>query len=225
MLQAVTPEAEIQGALMAAHRDFVRQSNDPFQESTVPPSIAGTLFTVRFPFREGQTAGAPLGGSGLYSYRDGVLILSLYTQGGYTAPRSTRRTLIRIATRERAGRPYVGANAFGAHARVEVNYLQEDSLASIGQLPASEADLTFETFLRPAEARHLALNALVVVEGFVTYIDNQRLTECARISSPARLDSPTDIRGTQCWLGARITRIAFIDRRSGNVLREWRQRP
>jgi hypothetical protein len=78
-----------------------------------------------------------------------------------------------------------------------------------------------EISLPGPQALKVALDSALVVEGTIEALDDGKLNLCKSNDSAPKIDAPTEIHGSDCWIGANVTRIAFIRKSTGEVLREW----
>ena len=71
------------------------------------------------------------------------------------------------------------------------------------------------------EARTLVENVRVEIEGTMTALTPGKLVDCVRSYSGPAIDAPYSITETTCWVGANITRIAYVNSATGAVLKEF----
>lgn len=186
------------------------------------------------------------GQAGYFTYANGALRLIFSPREAWTVSGSPHRLIGVIVERTRPGRGYVGSNAYGARAAVSVVWREEDALAFIDRpmgraspyaqespsIPANLRryapadpldDYWIEASLPPSEARLLAANARLIVEGVVRPITGGTLAECHSNYGSPTVDNPREIFISTCWLGASIDRVAIVDARSQAVLQEWQR--
>ena len=72
------------------------------------------------------------------------------------------------------------------------------------------------------EARALATNAQLIIEGTITRIVGGGVNFCKPLDREATASEPVEIHGEECWIGANVSGIAFTGK-SGEVLKEWVQ--
>lgn len=81
------------------------------------------------------------------------------------------------------------------------------------------SDISYRAQLPPDEARRLAANAIVVLEGNLEASDGV-LADCGLEELNASLDDPTLVNRFECRNRATLTRIALEDP-TGKVLASW----
>lgn len=121
-------------------------------------------------------------------------------------------------------------NSYGASTTVEVYRSTEFGFASVstGYTPVFPglADrvtfLTHEVRLAAEQARDLAANLQLVVDGEVIDFRAGRSIVCGTSYSEPTIRRPKEVLGRVCVLSSRISRVAIVDARTGDVLREWR---
>jgi hypothetical protein len=231
------PPAPVERALRAAHRDHVMQLLDKFADSTVDPAAAGQPFQIRARFHNGQVTPAEPG-DGYYTYEEGKLRLILSPSDAAAGYGKPKRLVLRTGGRRVAQRSYVGQNGFGASARVSVERLEEDGLALLERpegesspyrsriMPDIEDRLPKDTYwvemaLSGSQARALALDSEFVVEGALATFPEGGLAECRGTYSGATIDSPLELYGETCWVGAKVSRITFRRRSTGETMKAW----
>ena len=233
-------------AALAAQRRFEDlRRDDQFAELRIDRSIVGRRVRIVGRFGDGNRMGGS-GQAGYYTYSNGALRLIFSPREAWTASGSPRRLIGVMVERTRSGGGYVGSNAYGARAAVTVEWREEDALAFI-ERPAGRTspyaqesppvpanlrrfapadpldDYWFDASLPPSEARLLATNARLIIEGVVRPIAGDTLAECHGTYGRPTVDDPREIFISTCWLGASIDRVAIVDGRSQAVLQEWRR--
>ena len=245
LLAAATAQPDpLRSALSAAHRDYMTQLTDKFAEATADPSLVGKPFKFMHSMHDGDSYSGDMG-SGYYTYHDGKLRLVFipdekYAGAGIEGPKymvgliGSTRTHIRN---------YVGSNAFGVTRTVEVVRLDEDGLAMLDRPEGEESPYTSSGPILPSiaarlpalpkknywvemtlpgpEARKVAMDAALLIEGTIRALDGGKLSYCKANYIEAQIDAPTEIYGSECWVGANVSRIAFIRRSTGEVLKQW----
>lgn len=244
LLAGVPPVDPLQSAFRAAHRDYGAQLSDKFAEATADPAVVGQRFKFVGPVHNGQALGGNPGP--FYTYDDGKLRLIFSLDDKYLGPGLIEGPKYMVGTiggSRRVTDSYTGTNAFGVSARVKVERLEQNDLAmlerpegevspyqsSIKLMPSIEARLpppprdTYwtEVVLPGPQARKLALDAGLVVEGEIATLANGKLNRCKGIYGGPEVDHPLEVYGSECWVAAKVTRIAFIRRSTGEVLKEW----
>lgn len=201
----------------------------------------GQPFSVTLSPRSGHSTGQA-SSSGLWIYEDGVLAYMLGMQEAFDlgATGNDPKT-IQFAGVMTPGKPYAAQNGYGASATVSVEIWNLSALA-INSAPAfdyspihkkleamrgTKSNLPpddFPLFLTVAgdEARRLTQDIRVVVEGTIAPIKGSKSTAlCKALIYEPKVTSPTESRMETCYVGADITRVAYIDTANGKVLREY----
>lgn len=244
LLATAAPAGTLQSAFQAAHRDYSAQLVDKFAETTADPAVIGKPFKFIGPLKDGQALGGPPGP--YYSYDDGKLRLIFIPHEKYAGPgliEGPKYVVGTIGGSRTPTRSYTGTNAFGVTARVQVEKLQENSLAMLerpegevspyrsdsplpaspeSQLPPPPKDTYWvEVALPGPEARRLAQDARFVVEGTIASLHDGKLSICKGFYGEPKVDHPLEVYGSNCWIGANVSRIAFVRKSTGEVLKEW----
>lgn len=248
LLFAVAVQTDpLQSAFAAAHRDYMAQLTDKFAEATADRGVIGKPFKIVRPIKDGQ-AYSGLPGDAYYTYDDGKLRLIFIPDEKYAGPGLIEgpKYLVGIVGGSRkTERSYTGSNAFGVTARVEVVRLVEDGVAmldrpegeenpyqstimtntspTIAQLlpPRPKHSYWLEMTLPGPQARKVARDAALVVEGTIEPLEGGKLSICRGTYIEPKIDTGMEIYGSQCWVGANVRRIAFIRKSTGEVLKEW----
>jgi hypothetical protein len=71
------------------------------------------------------------------------------------------------------------------------------------------------------EARKVATDAALVIEGNIAPLEGGKLSVCKANYIEPQIDAPIEVYGSECWVGANVTRIAFLRKSTGEVLKEW----
>ena len=233
----------LQSAFAAAHRDYMAQLTDKFADATASRAVIGQPFKLLRSLQDGDAhSGAP--GGPYYTYADGKLRLVFILDEKYVGPgiEGPKYWIGMVGGRQAPMRGYVGSNAFGATRHVEVEQLDENGLAMLDRpegeenpyqskflkdepaidLPALPKDSYWLELPLPApEARRVAMDAALVVEGTIQPLDDGKLNVCKSNYSAPEIDAPIEVYGSECWVGANVRRIAFIRKSTGEVLKEW----
>lgn len=168
-----------------------------------------------------------------WTYEEGVL---RYTVGsglnGFQTPGRDWTIDIGIHARMEPGDAYEAQNAFGAKARVEVEMWRQASL-SVTSGPRAERshgrvdimppdDYPLELRVNGETARRLTQSIVLVIDGEVANIGGQKQTAtCVVKYYEPTPGNPTDRTIENCFVGAIIDRIAYVDTSTGKVLREF----
>ena len=112
---------------------------------------------------------------------------------------------------------FIGQTTMGVKFRIE----KSDELSMVVAVSNSYEirNLEYEIVLSPDEARRLAVNAIVVLEGDLEASDGV-LTTCGGEELNASLDDPTLVYRYECSIRANLTRLAIEDG-NGVVLASW----
>jgi len=231
--------------MRAAHAGFAAQRADKFAEVPPVPATAGQTFSLSLRIRSGDSSGISQNDS-FWTYVDGTLLFFFDVERGTftTRNRDTSPKVLYFNAALTPGKPYVGSNAYGAAARVTVEKWRRDALAAVAivegegspymrdqatpykalglEPPAVSKDsYIYEVKVSGPEAKKLVTNMRIVVEGTYTPLKGDKLTDCTSSYSGPRVDSPLEIYQDICWVGATITRIAYVDAATKEVLKEY----
>lgn len=245
LLAGTAPADPLQSAFRAAHRDYSAQLTEKFAETTADPSVIGQRFKFVGRLHSGQVTGAPPGDA-WYAYDDGKLKLTFNPRDNYAGVGiSGPKYFVGIIGGSRVPtRSYTGSNAFGVSARVQVLRLEENGLAMLerpegevsppskystpmppsiaARLPPDPKNTYWVEYALPGpQAKRLAQDAGLVVEGTIAALADGKLSYCESTYIGAKIDNPLEIYGSECWVGAKVSRIAFIRMSTGEVLKEW----
>lgn len=206
----------------------------------------GQAFSVSFSPESGKSTGQSTA-AGYWMYEKGELTYTLFGFDGstYVANDDDKVSTLVFAGNLTAGKPYAAHNAYGASATVSVDIWRLSALA-ITSAPAFEysagdrksraeaeargygkSNLPPDDFplimtVAGEEARRLTQDIRVVVEGTIAPIKGSKATAlCKAKAFEASIDSPTEHRVETCYVGADITRVAYVDSASGKVLQEY----
>jgi hypothetical protein len=223
------PVSPVDRITSAAYRDYEVQLTDKFAATTVRPA-PGEPFRLAIPLGNGDLVGARIG-SAYYSYADGALTLSLSSEEtkGDRLPMLLRKPKLLAAS------SYRGQNGFGAAANVRTERLLYQGVALIegpAGVPTSRyAGITYvaphdywhRITLDGPEAKALALDTDIVVEGKLANLPGGKAAACqTRISDPT-ISHPLEVFFTLCYAGAVVDRVAYVRRSTGAVLKEWKR--
>ena len=129
---------------------------------------------------------------------------------------------ISVASTSHRGGSYVGSNAFGVRARVDVTNESDESIL----IPLSEGGtpghprVHYEAHLGPAQARDLTRRVVLRVAGELGPNGREK-SLCSTNTDTATLGDPHEKRFRFCNLPGRLTHLEFIDSSDGSVLAEW----
>ena len=226
--QTITDAPSFIAAIKAAKA--ADNSTDQFAEKPAN-TLAGKLFKLTLPLSDR--------GEAAYHYADGVLTLDLSPT--LRAPTSEiRRTVptLKVSSSRQSLGSYVGQNAFGATAKVTSS---ETDNAAIGIVDSPKAmqpvDLTgsgigrfgratdwwTQLTLPPAEAKATAFDTVAVVEGIYADLPYKKFSAgaCSIDGRTATVSSPYETFVDTCFVGAKVTRVAFVRKSTGAVVKEW----
>lgn len=247
LLAAAAQADPLQATFTAVHRDYMAQLVDKFAEVTADPSVIGKPFKIVWPIKDGQ-AYSGLPGDAYYTYDDGKLRLIFIPDEKYAGPgliEGPKYLVGIVGGSRRTERSYVGSNAFGVTARVQVVRLLEDGIAMLAR-PEGEENPYRSTIMKDTlpnvaqllphppknsywlemalpgpQARKVATDAALVVEGTIEPLEGGKLSICKGTYIEPKIDTAMEIYGSQCWVGANVYRIAFVRKSTGEVLKEW----
>ena len=221
-----TIPTDFRAVMTAARRDHVARKTDQFAAATVDQSFMGKPFRVAVPVDP------------LYYPENNRLVFTVRTRsnmplGMYRKPDGStgffeRVHYIEVARTERAGGSYIGQNAFGVTKQVTVKHQTHDGVAIVGEAPEDggrEAlgvpTYDYETTLPGPQAKALAADTQMVLEGTYAPLEGGNLTSCFNDGSGPTINSPTLVTSLNCYAGAHISRVAFVRVSTGEVLKEW----
>jgi hypothetical protein len=212
---------------LEAYKNRIAQQRDSFAADAVEAKLEGRSFTWSAPLKNGRALGDP-SSQPFYSYENGSLTLSI---GPHYDPKLT--VVTRRPERVKSS-SYVGQNTFGAKAQVVAATTLAKGLALVdgpkgetesiyGGNSPYQFDYWYRATLDGQSAKAIALDADLSIEGTFTKLANGKLADCSSSFRGATVASPTEIGSIQCFAGVRVTRIAFVHRSSGAVIKEWRR--
>ncbi|NIJ09401.1 hypothetical protein FHS31_003033 [Sphingomonas vulcanisoli] len=230
------PLSDFDRAMAAARSD--EHQTDQFAASAVDPAIVGKPFSFALPAEQYPGAGRPK-----YTYENGVLTLDLET--GYVRAPVARGKLglnmmhsILVQESHKMTGRYVGQNAYGATTEVTSFSGKSNALALVTQPAMMLSPSSFDRGLtmlegtsywvrlplEPAAAKTIALDADVVVEGTYTKLgDTDKIVGCEISGGSATISLPVDSFDERCFIGVKVSRIAFVRRSTHEVIKEWTQ--
>jgi hypothetical protein len=94
---------------------------------------------------------------------------------------------------------------------------------TIADVPERRDTYWAEVELPGPQARQVALDARLLLEGTLQPLDGNQITACRTGYGATGIDSPNVVISRKCWIGANVTRIAIVSR--GVTLQEWRASP
>jgi hypothetical protein len=227
---SITDEAAFKAAITAIRADA--NNYDKFKEPVVTDLI-GRSFAITMPLQEGGE------GRGLayFDYEDGKLILNVSPSKAWpwrAGPGEAMPVLIVSDSSKMTG-SYIGQNAFGVTAEVR-NFqnlgagiaivsgpkaMLSPMRAAISSKYGEDTDWWLTYQLPPSEAKAVGLNTNAVVQGTYANLPSGKPGFCDLGISTATIDKPSNYRSEKCFVGAKITRIAFVSKSTGAVLKEW----
>ena len=230
-------------ALDIAHQDYMNEIQDQFADVTYAREFEGRSFSFVRSLKDGQEYG---GGpsSAYYTYERGRLRLVFAANEraigrDYGGP---RYPVAPIGGNRELSRTYVGSNAYGASAEVNVYHDRRNAVAMlsspVGEVsPYMSADsvefnerhgiqISRDTYwleipVSGNSARELAHDTALVIEGSIGAFATGEVVHCESVYSDATIDSPTEVFGSECLMAANVTRVAFIRESTGEVIQEW----
>lgn len=220
----------------AVHRDYQAQLLDKFAETTADPTVVGKRFKIVNRLSNGDAYGTAPGP--WFTYSEGKLRLVFTTSKTYTSSTYSGPSFLMgiVGGARTPTRSYVGSNAYGATTRVQVEKLTENGIAFMSG-PQNERVMSqenrddllrppssryeFELVLPGPQARKVALDSAIVVEGEIAFLPEGKLGSCKPIYGQPEITHPLEVYGESCWVGANVSRVAFIRSSTGEVLKEW----
>lgn len=199
------------------------QAETPVDES----SVIGKAFVVTLPFTvDDATVGTNRTHARYrHGHGDDALILNVDPASSY----EERPPLIKLITRYASAGSFAGRSGLGVRVRVQKRQDRTSSIALVSaplpdELPASQflpaSRMTDYFYSTEAPIRPSDLE--VIIEGVTAKLPSGKMTGCANDFYAADVQTPVDVRVRTCWVGANVTRIAFRQRSTAKVLKEWR---
>lgn len=241
------PPAPIAQVMSAAHTAFRLSKADKFAATPTIPAAEGKSFKLTLRLGDGDVASGIMPNSGYYSYKNGTLEFVVSKD---TNPRpyyeNDKTELLYFSSVNTPGKSYVGRNAYGAATRVSVENWRRSALGIVSipegeelpymareaakdeargikrMVPPSLDTYPYVVEVSGPEARQLVANVRVVIEGTMTQLASGKLTDCVTDYSEPKINAPYEISEYICWVGANITRIAYINTATGAVLKEFK---
>jgi hypothetical protein len=227
---AITDAAEFLRMVAAVRADA--NNYDKFKEP-LRSTLEGKAFKLTLPLKSDS-----YGTGTIVDYDAGKLILGIKTPEAWSLRRGTpsdRLPVIVAAEKTRDLGSYVGQNAFGATAHVKSLKNEGAGIALVsspkamirggsfvaGMQIGGDKGWWFEQQMPPAEAKALAATSSVVIEGTYAKVSWGDVGFCDFAGSEATIDNPTEFYSEKCYVGANISRIAFVNDKTGTVLTEW----
>lgn len=228
------PASPLDRVIAQARKDHFAVNSDPFAAPTAPAAVEGMPFRIKLPVRRDMGFGSH---DPMWTYKEGTLWLTLnpwaydYRQPDYSGkPFYVERIDIRSDCKD--GRAYVGQNGFGASRNVSVLRCRTDSIVVdddfVDRLRAndtpgiskSRAEVGLK--LDPVEAKKIANDVQLLIEGQLVNLKTGRLAQCHTMGDKATIDDPTEWSNEICFAGAKVTRIAYVRPTTGSVVAEWK---
>lgn len=227
---AITDQAAFDRTIAAIRADA--NSYDKFKEP-VTTDLIGKSFSITIPVEQGGEGR----GTAFYDYKDGKLILDVSPSKAWpflAGPKDALPVLIVSENTKTTGK-YIGQNAFGATAEVtrfrnmgagiaiveSPKPMLSPMRTGMGANILDDSDWWIALSLPPSEAKELALNSVAVVQGTYSKLPTGGVGFCDKGIVTATIDKPSNYSSEKCYIGARISRIALIDKRTNTLLREW----
>lgn len=220
---APKPPSDLESLVIAAARDEIRSESDPFAPSSIDMSKMGRPFHLVFPLNSDVS---------FFTYEGGTLRLvlprdrsSIYLNGSTTE--AVRFQSIEFMVRENRGASYVGQNAYGAKAVIRVVNRLRGAVAMIDGpeptgKPSDYGNYEFSQSLPGPQAKAIALDAQIVVDGVIAPLSPTRAVGCSSNYAEPTISSPTEVSIKTCYAGAKVSRIAFQRRSTGEIIKEWK---
>ncbi len=205
--------AVILNALDVAGVNYDRHWRDPFAAIPNYDVLIGTPFKVQVPLTQGRNA--------FWIYDDGKLKLGVSFMSEAVGQGSDG--LVTFSSAETQQRGYVGSNAFGATRRVGVYRRHTDGVAFVSKPEGADKLGSYGLEIPAAgpQAKALTRSIKLIVEGKVTKLSDGHVAACGPIVNSPTFDAPYDSINTVCFVGAVVTRVAFVNTTTGETLKEW----
>lgn len=232
LLAAIAPSDPVELAFQQAHQNYQAHAKDQFTDTDIDKSFLGKPFRMVRPLHD---LGESEGGGPYCRYDNGKLEL-VFEPDPQPFASNPPPVLFDVGGTSVIERSYVGSNGFGAKSRVAVQRLRENALemrdrpagvvdpelAAIPGVAAIEPQAySVEIQISGAEARALTKDVRIVIEGTIAPLVGGGATYCKPLDREATFSSPIEVHGEQCWIGANVSRVAFV-RGSGEVIKEWK---
>lgn len=217
----ISPAGEFARAITSLRADA--RNRDKFKEA-ITLGVSGKPFKLEMPFRSAIPNGA-----GVFDYRDGKLILGFTMNkmqlGGSQSEDAVRVFL--VSYNERSVGNWKAQNAFGAKTTVNDIKVTGAGLAviqapqqSLGP-PEYSAGWWITLPMPPSQAKKLALEGVAIAEGTFVTLPSGAEGFCASDWRAATIGNPTSLELQNCYLGVNISKIKFINKRTGALIKEW----
>jgi len=197
------------------------QAKDQFFETSEVPALPDDVIYV--PLKDAKQPWPDPLTDGSYRYEGGRLILSYSASQHSNAGSSQGAPLthwneIAVWSLVRPAGSFVGANAYGASASIEV-FERDTVKLRFNEGPNHPAGVfrRAELELIPSEARMLASNAALEIR-LHNPADVARQADCEFGVRPARLNRPKEVRDTICVVSVRVASIRIIRRDTGEEI-------
>lgn len=211
--------------LDVARANYRAKEADPFFEPIPLPAKPGLAIRLKLPVGDG-TSSDGIKSVGFYNYENGELrfVLSTKEFNGF-------RALI-FRDRKSQVRSYTGVNGYGVRTLVKAWTSREDAIllrsapdglaspfSSYANAPRNEYWVRLP--LKPSEARQIASDVDLLLEGTLAGLAETPFAPCSTRSTDPTRDVPIDVITETCAIGIDARRIAFVRRSTGAVIAEW----
>lgn len=231
------PLTPLQRTFAMARSDADLMAKDRFADPTPPPAdMVGQAFHL-------ELSGDEIGTEPTKMYDKGRLVFYTHLQD-VPPDRSTpvskwrhdKEIVIHEVMFDRGS--YTGSNAYGATREVSRSHNEKDALVIVSApdaepYPGMSDAVKFTTldsypFVQTttgAIAKELVANSRFVIDGVIAPLSNGKLTGCYSDYGEATISSPYEISTRTCWVGVKVRRMAFVNKATGEVLKEWIDTP
>ncbi|PHY22828.1 hypothetical protein [Caulobacter sp. BP25] len=197
----------------------------------------GEPFSVTLTPRSGESTGQA-SSAGYWMYENGSLEYSLSIEKAYLGDNDAVGSILFSGVMT-PGTSYMAQNSYGASTLVSVEIWRLSALAITSAPTFEDSPILkkiklergsrlppddFPLFLTVSgeEARRLTQAIRIVVEGTIAPIKGMTATAlCKATVYEPKIRAPREFRNESCYIGANITRVAYVDTSSGKVLREF----
>lgn len=201
-------------AIQTAKQNIERLARDQYAEQAPLDHFVGRDFSVEI---EPTTM-----------YKDGVLDIYLLANSVYPNEKDDFGSPLRfenhpaveirpVLANRRGG--YVGENAYGV--KVPVSRIDLDYALLMFVNRPRDSQYLVRVRLPGPEAKMLSKSTAFIVIGRVSTSESGKVASCQSTYSSPTIDSPYAGRAQRCWVAAQLQSLSVVDKRSGNVLRQW----
>jgi hypothetical protein len=199
---------------------------DQFDQGPNLPALMGKRFEVEIPLRSSGVQNEICPGSPFYSYfpNNGRLEVHYARENDlarYSSPIGKyfeQHALYAIDCAVQKGTPYIGGNAFGAVAVVQVRKETFISLVDSRIANTVVGDREWSAQFEAVVARDLARNIRLRVRGRIGQWKSGRAMECGTETKSAEIGDLERTDKDGCFVRADVESVELVDSRTGEVL-------